>query len=148
MPTLTASPRALAAAVQRGLDLPSEAAEPSPRRGVTLAEAKPHDVVLVEPDPAEPSNKQRKRVEFLELQRQARERVYPTLHVRSPDMQRRPGRRRAFVSYETKSPPATWRAPRQKRRDGVFGETFKRSRRRNICCRARKVMPAWTLMPL
>lgn len=69
MPTLLASPRARAAALDRGLAVQTE------------ANRTPVSEVLTA---AEPSNKQRKRAEFLELQRQARERVYPTLRAVFP----------------------------------------------------------------
>lgn len=93
MPTLTASPRARLAAIERGLTVPQiEAANPSPRPAANPAEAKPHDVVLVETDLAKPSNKQRKRAEFLARQRAARDHLWPLLSERFPEAFRLPPR--------------------------------------------------------
>lgn len=98
MPTLTASPRARLAAVQRGLAVPQIEANRTPVSEVRtpdmptevkspdcgeLAEPKP---VVRSPDdhPAVPSNKQRKRAEFLQRQRAARDHLWPLLSARFP----------------------------------------------------------------
>lgn len=87
MPTLTASSRARAAAVQRGLASPHIEANRTPVSEVRTS-GEPKSGLTETKTPSdlrtEPSNKQRKRTEFLQRQRQARDHLWPLLSARFP----------------------------------------------------------------